>query len=100
MNLRSFRGFAEPASELVETNYLAAEKFWQAEQIAFEQREFETLARLYMPLQGAEAAEAKCGEGDCSSGADCQIGGGKTLCGTNHRSVSVRAVAGCGLGDA
>jgi hypothetical protein len=47
------------------TNYLAAEKVLaQAEQIAFDQREFETLSRLYMPLQEARRQRRqKCGEG-------------------------------------
>src|SRR6266550_701561 len=51
--------------ELMATNYLAAEKILsQAEQIAFDQREFETLSRLYMPLQEARRQRRqKCGEG-------------------------------------
>src|SRR5256885_4120860 len=51
--------------ELMATDYLAAEKILaQAEQIAFEQREFETLSRLYMPLQEARRQRRqKCGEG-------------------------------------
>jgi hypothetical protein len=51
--------------ELMATNYLAAEKILaQAEQIAFDQREFETLSRLYMPLQEARRQRRqRCGEG-------------------------------------
>jgi len=51
--------------ELMATNYLTAEKILaRAEQIAFEQREFETLSRLYMPLQEARRQRRqKCGEG-------------------------------------
>ena len=51
--------------ELMATNYLAAENILaQAEQIAFDQREFETLSRLYMPLQEARRQRRqKCGEG-------------------------------------
>src|SRR2546430_13050977 len=51
--------------ELMATDYLAAEKILaQAEQIAFEQREFETLSRLYMPLQEARRQRRqRCGEG-------------------------------------
>ncbi|HEV8292060.1 MAG TPA: hypothetical protein VGP94_09055 [Tepidisphaeraceae bacterium] len=51
--------------ELMATNYLAAEKILaQAEQLAFDQREYETLSRLYMPLQEARRQRRqKCGEG-------------------------------------
>src|SRR5438132_7746862 len=51
--------------ELMATNYLAAEKILAgAEQIAFDQREFESLSRLYMPLQEARRQRRqKCGEG-------------------------------------
>src|SRR5436853_2317855 len=51
--------------ELMATNYWAAEKILaRAEQIAFEQREFETLSRLYMPLQEARRQRRqRCGEG-------------------------------------
>jgi hypothetical protein len=51
--------------ELMATNYLAAEKILaSAEQIAFDQREFETLSRLYMPLQEARRQRRqRCGEG-------------------------------------
>lgn len=51
--------------ELMATNYWAAEKILaRAEQIAFDQREFETLARLYMPLQEARRQRRqRCGEG-------------------------------------
>jgi len=51
--------------ELMATNYLAAEKILaQAEQIASDQREFETLSRLYMPLQEARRQRRqRCGEG-------------------------------------
>jgi hypothetical protein len=51
--------------ELMATNYLAAEKILaQAEQIAFDQSEFETLSRLYMPLQEARRQRRqRCGEG-------------------------------------
>ena len=51
--------------ELMATDYLAAEKILaQAEQIALDQREFETLSRLYMPLQEARRQRRqKCGEG-------------------------------------
>src|ERR1041384_5628926 len=51
--------------ELMATNYWAAEKILaRAEQIAFEQREFETLPRLYMPLQEARRQRRqRCGEG-------------------------------------
>jgi hypothetical protein len=51
--------------ELMDTNYLAAENILaRAEQIAFDQREFETLSRLYMPLQEARRQRRqRCGEG-------------------------------------
>src|SRR4051812_5368753 len=51
--------------ELMATNYWAAEKILaRAEQIAFDQREFETLSRLYMPLQEARRQRRqRCGEG-------------------------------------
>jgi hypothetical protein len=51
--------------ELMATNYLAAERILaRAEQIAFDQREFETLSRLYMPLQEARRQRRqRCGEG-------------------------------------
>jgi len=51
--------------ELMETDYLAAERILaQAEQIAFDQCEFETLSRLYMPLQEARRQRRqRCGEG-------------------------------------
>ncbi|HEV8608342.1 MAG TPA: hypothetical protein VGQ99_23620 [Tepidisphaeraceae bacterium] len=51
--------------ELMATNYLSAEKILAAaERIAFDQREFETLSRLYMPLQEARRQRRqRCGEG-------------------------------------
>jgi len=66
MTLQELQGLCEAGQrELMETNYLAAEKILaRAEQIAFEQREFETLARLYMPLQEARRQRRqRCGEG-------------------------------------
>src|SRR3954468_8581311 len=55
----------EGQRELMATDYLAAEKILaRAEQIAFDQREFETLSRLYMPLQEARRQRRqRCGEG-------------------------------------
>ena len=52
--------------QLMETEYLAAEKtLAQAEQLAWEQRDFETLSRLYMPLQEARRQKRqRCGEGE------------------------------------
>lgn len=51
--------------ELMATNYWAAEKILaRAEQIALDQREWETLSRLYMPLQEARRQRRqRCGEG-------------------------------------
>src|ERR1043165_4637607 len=51
--------------ELMATNYWAAEKILaRAEQIAFDQREFQTLSRLYMRLQEARRQRRqRCGEG-------------------------------------
>src|SRR3954463_15550597 len=51
--------------ELMATNYLAAEKILiEAERVALEQNQFETLARLYMPLQEARRQRRqRCGEG-------------------------------------
>src|SRR5687768_5264746 len=47
------------------TNYLAAEKILvEAERIALDEKQFETLARLYMPLQETRRQRRqKCGEG-------------------------------------
>src|SRR6476660_9073505 len=66
MTLQELQGLCEAGQrELMATNYLAAEKILaRAEQIAFDQREFETLSRLYMPLQEARRQRRqKCGEG-------------------------------------
>jgi len=66
MSLDELQALCESGQrELMATNYLAAEKtLAQAEQIAFEQREFETLSRLYMPLQEARRQRRqRCGEG-------------------------------------
>ena len=51
--------------ELMATNYIAAEKILvEAERVALEQNEFETLSRLYMPLQEARRQRRqRCGEG-------------------------------------
>jgi len=51
--------------ELMATNYLAAEKILvEAERIALDEKQFETLARLYMPLQEARRQRRqRCGEG-------------------------------------
>lgn len=52
--------------ELMRTNYLAAEKILaDAEQLAWKQQDWDTLARLYMPLQEARRQRRqRCGEGD------------------------------------
>src|SRR5688572_13892569 len=51
--------------ELMSTNYLAAEKILvEAERIALDEKQFETLARLYMPLQETRRQRRqRCGEG-------------------------------------
>jgi hypothetical protein len=51
--------------ELVRTNYLVAERILaDAERLAWERREFDTLSRLYMPLQEARRQRRqRCGEG-------------------------------------
>jgi hypothetical protein len=51
--------------ELMATNYLAAERILAAaEQIAWDQKDFDSLARLYMPLQEARRQRRqRCGEG-------------------------------------
>src|SRR5881275_2878658 len=51
--------------QLMRMEYLEAEKtLCNAEKIAFEQRDFDTLGRLYMPLQEARRQRRqRCGEG-------------------------------------
>jgi hypothetical protein len=51
--------------ELMSTNYLAAEAILvEAERIALDEKQFETLARLYMPLQETRRQRRqRCGEG-------------------------------------
>jgi hypothetical protein len=51
--------------ELMATHYIAAEKILvEAERVALEQNQFETLSRLYMPLQEARRQRRqRCGEG-------------------------------------
>lgn len=51
---------------LVETDYLRAERILaQAEQLAWEQRDYDSLSRLYMPLQEARRQiRQRCGEGE------------------------------------
>jgi hypothetical protein len=51
--------------ELLRTNYLRAEEILaEAEQSAWDQKDFDTLARLYMPLQEARRQRRqRCGEG-------------------------------------
>jgi hypothetical protein len=51
--------------QLMEMDYLAAERtLVQAERLAWESRDFDTLARLYMPLQEARRQRRqRCGEG-------------------------------------
>src|SRR5437764_2285231 len=51
--------------QLIRMEYLQAEEtLCRAEEIAREQREFDTLARLYMPLQEARRQRRqRCGEG-------------------------------------
>src|SRR3954452_21659695 len=66
MSLDELQALCESGQrELMATNYLAAERILaRAEQIAFDQREFETLSRLYMPLQEARRQRRqRCGEG-------------------------------------
>ena len=52
--------------ELMRTNYVQAEKILaDAEQIAWKQQDWDTLGRLYMPLQEARRQRRqRCGEGD------------------------------------
>jgi hypothetical protein len=52
-------------SQLMELDYLAAEAtLCEAEKIAWQNRDFDTLARLYMPLQEARRQiRQRCGEG-------------------------------------
>ena len=52
--------------ELMRMNYLEAERILAAaEGVAWEQRDFDTLARLYMPLQETRRQiRIRCGEGD------------------------------------
>ena len=51
--------------ELIETRYLqAAQTLKKAEEIAWEEQDFDTLARLYLPLQEARRQiRQRCGEG-------------------------------------
>jgi hypothetical protein len=66
MTLEQLQDLCEAGQrELMATNYLAAEKILvEAERIALDQNEFETLARLYMPLQEARRQRRqRCGEG-------------------------------------
>lgn len=51
--------------ELMATNYLAAERILAAaEQVAWDAKDFDSLARLYMPLQEARRQRRqRCGEG-------------------------------------
>src|SRR5438105_1866092 len=67
--------------QLMRMEYLAAEAtLVRAEQLAWEQRDFDTLARLYMPLQETRRQRRqRCGEGIVrldlmSSGADDKLG--------------------------
>jgi len=59
--------------ELMATNYIDAEKILvEAERVALEQSEFETLSRLYMPLQEARRQRRqRCGEGIVCLEFDC-----------------------------
>ncbi len=53
-------------ADLMRTNYLRAERILaEAERQAWEQRDFDTLSRLYMPLQEARRQRRqRCGEGE------------------------------------
>jgi hypothetical protein len=52
--------------ELMRMNYVEAERiFAAAERVAWDERDFDTLARLYMPLQETRRQiRIRCGEGD------------------------------------